>query len=81
MIRLHGELGAATMLGIRDALARVVQASELPPVIDLTDTTFPDPNGLDVLIAVRRLAPALGFICPCPRVRELLATATNPSRD
>ena len=73
VVRVRGELDAATAAALQSELADTVARAEGRIVIDLTEVPFVDSSGLGALVAVRKRAAAPVVLrSPHDRVRMLL---------
>lgn len=73
VVRVRGELDAATAATLQARLADTVERAEGRIVIDLTEVPFVDSSGLGALVAVRKRAAAPVVLrAPHDRVRMLL---------
>jgi anti-sigma B factor antagonist len=76
VVRVRGELDAATAAALQSELADTVAQAEGRIVIDLTEVPFVDSSGLGALVAVRKRALDGGtpvvLRAPHDRVRMLL---------
>jgi anti-anti-sigma factor len=76
VVRVAGELDAATTVRLRRVLADLVRQPVTRIVVDLADVTFMDSAGLGALLANRVAAERVGIelcvVSPAPQVARVL---------
>lgn len=79
VVRAAGEIGGSSAPRLRDELVAAIDRRSAPLVVDLSDATFADGTGLDVLVGALRAADIIGgdvrLAGAGPRLRALLAQA------